>query len=504
MKLDLTYILTKLVSFIYRAMIVVILAVLVMAGRIPYSQFHRRDFIAPNYVLIIVGVLFLLLLKKLVSGFDRKNVKILPISLVLLIVSVIVSLLGMYVTGWDAGDVFGDARAFSSGGSIDADYYSINPNNRLILVVFINILRPVARLLSTDSEIMYGALVIVQCIIFWLAGLMVYDILRSMGTKNALLGYIIYNIFVGLGPWPVIAYTDGYGIIFPVLMLWLFVKIPEKTWYMALIKWLLILLTAVIGYHIKATSTVMLIALIASFMISVFKHISEKGTIISLVIVLLISILAIPCFKISDKLVESAYETTTGEVTDHDKSLAPFHYLMLGLNAERDGTVNSEDVYYSIYIDDYDERVSANKSKIKERVKTLGISGLSGLFTRKLTLNYNDGTLGYGLSGESFMVQRFRQDSILNGWVRFFYWPDHGGFDIFLNSMQILWLGMIFFSLLYRIKNRNDCAVALSLLGITAFTMLFEAQQRYLLVFAPIYVIAAVNGLKHDHEKRVC
>ena len=59
-----------------------------------------------------------------------------------------------------------------------------------------------------------------------------------------------------------------------------------------------------------------------------------------------------------------------------------------------------------------------------------------------------------------------------------------------------MWLGILFFSLF--IKNEwNYRFIMLSIIGLSAFVMLFEAQPRYLIVFAPIYVITGILGMSN-------
>ena len=57
-------------------------------------------------------------------------------------------------------------------------------------------------------------------------------------------------------------------------------------------------------------------------------------------------------------------------------------------------------------------------------------------------------------------------------------------------------MNTLFFS--FFIKNKwKYQSIMLSIIGLSAFVMLFEAQPRYLIVFAPIYVITGILGMSN-------
>lgn len=202
-------------------------------------------------------------------------------------------------------------------------------------------------------------------------------------------------------------------------------------------------------------------------------------------------------------MLDRAFTNAAGAECDHSKAVSAWHYLMMGHDYESDGTINSDDLNLAMYISDYDERVSRNKAEFKERIKELWPEKLAYLYGRKLVMNYNDGSFGYALTGSDFIADPLAADSVLNTWIRFFYRPGNGGSNLLLNIEQILWLGILFLAFCSGLRSPGqNCSIYIALMGATAFLTLFEAQARYLLIWAPLYIILASSGPRYREKSR--
>ncbi|MBP3198632.1 MAG: glycosyltransferase family 39 protein [Butyrivibrio sp.] len=484
--------LTNLITIIYHIMMLTIIVVLIFANIIPYNEFHKRVFLLPNIFLLFMGVAAFLGLRVLVKkmSITKKNTR--NLIAVMFIAPMIVAFGAAFMTGWDAWDVSHDAFKLAQGGRINPDYYSMYPNNRLILIIVTTIAKLGIQFGLYETSSLYMLVVFVQSILFGVTGLLVYDYFRmESDSKTAIIGGIIYTIFISISPWGYIVYTDAIGIIFPVLILWLFRKINAKQWWLQFLKWCLILVVAVIGYNVKAPVFIMFIATFLSHIISILSDFKLKKMLSGLALLMLVGVLGIELMKAGDKVVDRVFESITGVQRNEEMAVTPYYYLMMGHNYDRDGTVNNDDMTFSMYIQDYSERISQNKAKFKERIKEMWPYKLIYLYIRKLTMNYNDGSFGYGLGGEDFISEKLFDDTVINAGIRYFYWPGRNGFTIYLNVIQIFWLGILFFCMLFKPKNENGLTCCIAIMGITIFTLLFEAQARYLFVMAPVYVIEA-------------
>ena len=492
-------VLNRIVGVLYYLMMLVILAVVLLEGMMEYSPFHRRSYVLPNIFLMAIGIAAIVLLRCLVNkgAFSFKNKYILPV--VILVVTVVLSICCMYITGWDAGTLINDAYNWATTGQLGLGYYSENPNNRLIFVVMASLLKMGMALGITGKPALYGLWVIVQCLLFWVTGFIVKDIIyRITGDdKTALFGYLLYNLFVGMSPWIVVVYTDCWGFIFPALTLWLYLVLPDDSALKLIIKWLVLVAVGLLGYQIKTTTFVMYIALVLALFISSFgvpnKILKGLGIVIFVLNVVILVPVFIKCWDFIPGTI--AFEAYTGEKCDREAELMPWHYFMMGLNKDSDGTFNYADDSFSHYIDTSDYRVEREKKVIVERLSDLGFSGLMKLYSKKLVIDYNDGSFGYGLTGADFVSEQIVDDAPWNVWARYIFMPGRDGFSIYLNYAHILWLAMLIACLFLKVRDRNECAIAFGLIGITLFLLMFESQQRYLLVFAPVFVIASVLGV---------
>ena len=497
-------VLNKIIGVIYTITIVYVTGLLLIANFVDYSEFHKRHFVAPNVILFAVGIILMILAGRAVykSNFSFKSKFTLP--LIILIFTVVMAICSLYRTGWDAGTVVSDTLNYAFGNDTELGYYSENPNNRLIFVILSSIFRVSIAIGITNRTVLYGIVVVIQCILFWLTGLIVRDIIYRIteDKKTATFGYLLCSIFVTMSPWVVVAYTDCFGLIFPILVLWLFMIMPDDTTGKKIVKWLVLLTVALLGYQIKTTAFVAYIAELCALFVSSFSEKKRAQMLLDLAIFVLNVIFLVPLFiKCEDfRFSTTMFELYTDSKCDREQELTPYHYFMMGLNEEYDGTFNFDDDTFSHYIQSYDERISQEKKQIKIRLKSLGPWGVVKLYSKKLIIDYNDGSYGYGLAGDEFVDDPLLEDAPWNIWARFFTLPTHKGHPVYLNLMQIIWLGMIPFMLFFKLKDKTNVSLALCLVGITMFVLIFESQQRYLFLYGPVYVIVAVIGL-HNRLK---
>lgn len=494
--------LKKAVYLLHRFFLIAIIAILIFAAKIPYISFHKRTFILPNAVLFLIGGIFLYLLKRLVNNEIVERVKPWMVCALMFVTSFIVFLGAGFITGWDPGNVFNDAMSAAQNGSIDQDYYSFYPNNRLIIVVLIILIKVGIGCGLTDMTTVYCAIVVVQCILFSLTGIMVYDYLcMSKDKRAALYGGVVYSVFIAASPFVFIVYTDALGVIFPVFMLWISKKIPEDNVNEKLLKWILIILVAVFGYYLKAPVFIMCIALVISFFIYNVLGSNDKRFINNLVTFIIVVLLGLFMMRAGGNLITLSFEHLTGVKCNDEQAISAYHYLMMGANDECDGTVNMADVELSASVHDYDGRIAQNKTEFVNRLKKLSIKGTAYLYLRKLALNFNDGSFGYAISGSDYIVTPLFEDSPFNSVIRKIYWPGRARFLVVINIAQTLWLGMIFWSLFNKEKSESGCAIKLAIIGAILFTTIFEAQARYLFIWSPLFLILAVEGLFCENKQ---
>ena len=181
-----------------------------------------------------------------------------------------------------------------------------------------------------------------------------------------------------------------------------------------------------------------------------------------------------------------------------DNSFSLWHYLMMGLSQDTTGCFNSGDVTESLAIDTYENRIDKNKAKFIDRAKELSGKKATTFYLKKLLVNYNDGTFAWGKEGWFYKTLK-ENDSNLSKELKSFYYNDGENFKIFTSIMQTIWLTIIILivitSIFAKIDNKKS-VIFLSIIGLTLFTLLFEARARYLYLYSTYYIILAVIGVE--------
>lgn len=178
------------------------------------------------------------------------------------------------------------------------------------------------------------------------------------------------------------------------------------------------------------------------------------------------------------------------------------HFVMMGLNNERDGVYNGKDVEYSASFVTSSERKKANIEVIKERLNNFGILNYMKFLSKKALVNYGDGTFAWGVEGNFYKKLYPDKNSWISPMLKSFFYSGRKNYDKTSTFQQAIWIGVIVSMLgLLFIKqccmNNKIAVLMLSILGLTVFELLFESRARYLYIYAPIYIILSILGLKN-------
>lgn len=393
-----------------------------------------------------------------------------------------------FITGWDAGQ------------AVDAVFtpsqyewvYSFYPNNLFLIAIF----RFLRTLFATqDFDTLYllilevGAVIIsISCL---LATLTAYNISHSF--KAGYCTFILVTIFIVFSPQAFIPYTDSYGMLAPVLAVYLYssrisspIKIP------------LVGFVAVLGSFIKPNAIIVLIAI---FLIEASKFLAKiiknefalqfqdlkKYVAASLLFVLFVTL---ACF-----IGNTCKTFAAKDMNIHwELSMSPAHYLMMGWNPESGGGYNQDDANFSFSFTNPEEREQNNLKLFKDRINDLGPFGVIKLGTKKLLSSFADGSGSWRMEGSFFVSIQGT-----NKTVKSYYGIGNQLPCCYTYVAQLLWvfilLGIVF-QWLDKELTPTKCAVNLTLLGQGLFLLLFECRARYLVQFWPLFALAAISGWK--------
>lgn len=457
----------------------------------------------------ILGIIFLIflglkLIKKILSKFNIENIiqKILSksnliigtIFVILIIIQIIILKNVYFETTWDVEHMMDTAINFGKTGVFENNeyydkyqYFSVYPNNLFLAKIF----SIIARILNNFNKIDYTYKIcdLIGIILVDLSGIIMVKTIANI-TENKIykiIGAIVFFCFIGLSPWFLVPYSDTYSIIFPIFILYNYTKQNKKIY-----NYILIGLFSYIGYLIKPTTVIVVIAISIVELYKIFIKLINKKNIelVKIIYIILGIIIAI--------LLNFGLNRIVTYNVNKQTSLTMYHYLMMGLNPETIGTYSSEDVLNSLKIYKFEKRISFNKHKIRERANLLDFKKFREFYTKKILINYNDGTFAWGREG-GFFEKENDIDNNLAKKLKSFYYLNGDSYKIFVSIMQTIWLTLILFTLIKAIFEKftyKDSVMYLSIIGLTIFTLLFEARARYLYTYSTFYIILAVTIIK--------
>ena len=388
-----------------------------------------------------------------------------------------------YTPKWDVDALFGGASEWIMTGDFASyhEYFSYFHNNWGGLILFRAVFG-IARLFGAKDFFIAASLFnsALSLSTMYLTGSVCE---KLIGIRGRLTAYFIFSISL---PFYFIApafYTDALTMVFPILIFRLYLAAREQE---KLIKRLLIFalmgLAAGVGYGIKATVVIMLIAVIVDAVLNQDLKRFVPMLPITAILMLACSLAAQGIiFRHLDRREAERLETPI------------LHWVMMGFVGS--GTYNRNEYAFTKSFEDPAERRTAVKERLFERLKSYDIGDYAELFTRKLGIDFGDGT--YGLSdcldcphGEDNALQSFL---VKDG-------EHHAVYKhICTGALIALYIPLIASCVLGVIgKNapRDMFAPRLALFGLLFFLLFWEARWRYFSNYMPMIIVLAIAGLE--------
>lgn len=432
-------------------------------------------------ILIIIGIL--IFIYKCISKREIKHERAITITTfaIILILQLILGNLFKVTPSWDFGRIFREATDFSNTNN-NIDYFCMCPNNIPILILFKSIfyifnsigltnfleIGIVINIIAIDLSILFTYLVAKKCI----------------GVNKAIMILIIFAIMPTTYLYAPIFYTDTLSMLFPILTIYLYLKIKEVKNIKSLIL-LNILLGVVIFIGINLKFTI-IIAWIAICIYEIFINKKDKQQCKQLVIGIgttIVVILALTCGK---GFILKNYFIYYDKM-ENDK-LPATHYIMMSLQG--DGRYSQEDVDYSTSFNTYNERIEGNIAEIKNRAKKhTEKKDWIEFINNKIRTTWGDGTF--------YIPWQLERKPMKNGIWQDFVFRDGKYSDIYKYYSQALYISMLIFGLLslFSKENRLGIICGLIMMGVFFTFIIWEAKSRYIVNFIPIFIIIEILGL---------
>ena len=439
-------------------------------------------------VVIVVSVAFFHVSKKVKLNFNIDKA-ILIINVLLLSFQLFMGLNTYFVTGWDAGGLID--MAINRGFYIN--YMSTYPNNLLLLYIeiFIARINDLFGFFKGDVASKYIIFLLLNIVINNITCLLTYKCASLyLNKKYALICYVLSVFLFGISPWIIVFYSDSVGLLFPILIFYLysipkFREIKKPIFYMTLLAFV-----GIFAYFIKPQCVIILIAIV---IYEVFINFKNKKKLLKIGICVLLSILCISSIQKSFIYI-ARYANAP---LDGEKAFGPAHFLMMGLNVESEAGYSQDDVFFSQSFSSKSERDRANLEECVNRIQKMGFNGLMEHLFKKALKIFNDGTFAWGNEGNFYNIT-VNKTSASAKLLRSIYYTDGDNYAYFSIFEQFVWLFVFTFVIVAIFKKQNDykSILILAILGLAIFELLFEARARYLYTYLPIFCLVASFGIK--------
>lgn len=480
----------------YRLMMCGIIMICVCLSNIRFgrSSFCKNYF--PAALLLIFGTVFLsglYVLCKKICAINHKKELLILLSISVFFLQVYAVYNYYFYTDWDVPHLINLSNAIVHNEDVTkfSRYFSRYPNN-LFLVQLFSIIRRFIHIAGLHKY-EYHAILIVQCFLNTITGLLLVGVLKKLFNNSCLIfmGYIMYIFLIGASPWVSIPYSDSMGLIFPILILHIYLNM--QTTRHQLIHWILLTFLSFIGYKIKPQIFIIFISIIMIEFMNIFitktnHKVKNKiaGIIGGMISALILSQVMISSLNIP---------------IDVNQEFGIKHFFMMGMNPQDMGVWSGDDVNFSASFPTLQQRNDANMEIALDRINHMGIQGIAKQFIRKTLTNYYDGTFCWSGEGTFFIKILEERNNPLCKFFRGLYYTknysDIGKYYVlWSNFEQMIWLTVLLFNIFSTLSKKvsDKNVIMLGIIGLTIFELIFEARARYLFTYAPLYIILALDG----------
>ena len=476
-----------------------LLLVLLLRGSEDY--FAKAETALPSvaalFILGVIATVFYLWSAKPAKTVSRRPIWLLSAGL--FVIQIILFYNIYFLSGWDTLYLTNAAKLITSPDytGMTSSYLSMYPNN-LLLTWLYSVLFPAGTALGLHWAYF---VILIQCALAVLGGLMLFSLASDLTTPAAAyFVWAVYAIHIGLSPWLGILYSDPITLCVPIATLYLYHQAQNGR--RVPLKWCAIGVLACVGYLIKPFSAITAIAVV---LVSLF-HGREKRELCA-------ALKACAAFALTVAAVFGIFKTviipSTKLELDPEARLGAPHFLMMGLNEERNGTWNLMDVVFSTSQPDRSARDTANLRVFAERLREMGLPGVAEHGKKKLLVNFADGTYAWGKEGGFYNQILPEPNDSLSPFLRNLFYDYGENYKYWESTQNIIWYILLLgscYGAFAAIRRREQTpivtALYLSLLGISAYVMIFESRARYLFIYAPVFLLAAAYGLKKDGQAK--
>lgn len=376
-------------------------------------------------------------------------------------------------------------------------YFQSYPNNHFIVILFYYFYKILGSMGITEiwiPSIILNVFCIDIGIYFTYAAV---KKIKSVTAANMVLFFFLIcpNTYL----WLTSVYTNT--ISFPFIMGILFLGLDmESVKLPGILKYVLLGILMVVGYFIRPTTIIPIIALVLYHGVCFFQRRGEggiQGDSVKIKRIKEVSVRFLLLFFVCGLTWFSCKKLIYRHV-DANKFTENFpieHWIMMGMNQETGGGFSREDRIFTSSLSGIEGKRQGARDRLKQRIQHMGISGVAQLFMEKLTRVWAMG------DDEGIPCSRYayRYPPL----YRYFIGQYNTWFVFYMQALRIVMFLLIGIGLVKQLCYRQATPLflyALTLLGAICFFLIWEAGKRYNICFNGICLLLMVDGVETIRE----
>jgi len=402
-----------------------------------------------------------------------------------------------YIPNWDIGAVFNGGRDWAVNGNFDdfLDYHATFSNNHGALFLFKTVFSFYRAFGGADY---YAAALVFTALLTQLAVYAGYDTAKRLtgGVRGGVMFLVLLGIYLPFYTMAAAFYTDQLSLPFTILTLNLYLRGRDEERFPRKMVWFALCgIGSAIGATIKFTAIIPLIAVVLDWVLNntEWRWEKVKRPLAGLGAAVLLVLIWMGTF--------SAYmEAKVGKERIYEQRMPLSHWIMMGFN-QNDGNYDNEDYNISREFANLDARREGIPQEIRRRVKAFGAKGLRRRFNEKMAIDYSSGT--FKQHDFFWLDPQNRDPEDENGWHTIVL-PGEKNYNVYDHLATALLLAYLLWGIggaVLSLPKPGFCAPWMALVGLNAFLLIWETNNRYILNHFPLMVLTAVLGLSLLRER---
>ena len=390
-----------------------------------------------------------------------------------------------------------NAQAGSPHEFVWIDYFSLYPNNFLMLFFFRFIHRALA-LFNMDGNFI-RTLIIVNIVFVNIAVALTFHVVKmAFDVYKAYVAWIFAILLFAFSPWLIVPYSDTLSMPFAIGAIFLYLKSINAEKNKKFGYAIAIGVVAQIGFLLKPSSLIPVIAILIIQVLMDFRLFRSRGKsykkpiyrskYIALCIIIGMSITSV--LWTSFIHAQNTFPFVPGV------SFPAEHWIKMGMQMQpvgdrfSYGAYNADDFFFTASFLTTGEKRAADREVIRERLADFGPMGYIHFLINKARWITCDGTFHWG----EFASGDFENITERQLHFRNLMFPRGADYSTFAHFAQGVWLFIWFWYFLFIfIKKNTSCVFTnmciCALTGLVLFILLTEGRSRYLINHLPYFAI---------------